>query len=343
MTQKKITITDVALQAGVSVTTVSLVLSGKGRISPATAERVHQTIDELGYVPNRQAATLRGGSSGVIGLIVNDICDPFYAEMTAGLSEAFEAQGKILFLTQSGRDGKGMQRCFDSLLAQGVEGVVLAGGADSLLGLKEKADEQGIPLVCAARSIGLEGVDLISPDNMLAAKMATEYLVKRGHRQIAYLGGNSSSLTRAERLGGFCAILLQYGLPFRSDWVIECDYQQRVVADATETLLSHQPNISAIICHNASVAIGAYFGVLRSGRTIGSKGVDTFLEQQVALIGFGDAPGAELTEPPLTLISSSAREVGHSAAGRLLQRIGGVSLQQQTIILTPRLIERGSA
>ncbi len=87
-TAKKITIHDVALAAGVSVSTVSLVLSGKGRISTATGERVNAAIEELGFVRNRQASALRGGQSGVIGLIVRDLSAPFYAELTAGLTEA---------------------------------------------------------------------------------------------------------------------------------------------------------------------------------------------------------------------------------------------------------------
>ncbi|MBE0153375.1 Mal regulon transcriptional regulator MalI, partial [Serratia fonticola] len=181
------------------------------------------------------------------------------------------------------------------------------------------------------------------PDNMQAAKMATEFLIKRGHSQIAYLGGQSDSLTRAERLGGFCATLVQYGLPFRSEWIVECDCHQRAAAEAAENLLRQHPNISALVCHKASVALGAYFGIVRSGRSIGSEGMDSFYGQQVALIGFGDVPEAELTEPPLTFISSSAREVGRSAALRLLQRIGDDSLAPQNVILSPELIKRGSA
>ncbi len=125
MSQHKITINDVADAAGVSVTTVSLVLSGKGRISAATVLRVNQAIEQLGFVRNRSASTLRGGESGVIGLIVRDLSHPFYAEMTAGLSEALEKQGKLLFLTQSGTQGQHLNRCFDSLVSQGVDGVVL--------------------------------------------------------------------------------------------------------------------------------------------------------------------------------------------------------------------------
>ncbi|WP_333620464.1 LacI family DNA-binding transcriptional regulator, partial [Pantoea septica] len=129
MSQQKITINDVAEAAGVSVTTVSLVLSGKGRISPATAARVNEAIEQSGYVRNRTAAALRGGASGVIGLIVRDLSQRFYAEMTAGLSEALEAQDKMLVLTQSGAQGQHLARCFESLVAQGVDGVVLGGDA----------------------------------------------------------------------------------------------------------------------------------------------------------------------------------------------------------------------
>lgn len=92
--RKKITINDVALAAGVSVSTVSLVLSGKGRISSATGERVNQAIEQLGFVRNRQAASLRGGQSGVIGLIVSDLSKPFYAELTAGLTDATGEAGE---------------------------------------------------------------------------------------------------------------------------------------------------------------------------------------------------------------------------------------------------------
>ncbi|WP_034944227.1 Mal regulon transcriptional regulator MalI [Erwinia oleae] len=343
MSQKKITINDVADEAGVSVTTVSMVLSGKGRISTATAERVNQAIEALGFVRNRSAAMLRGGESGVIGLIVRDICHPFYAEMTAGLSEGLEAQGKVLFLTQSGARGQNIDRCFDSLAAQGVEGIVLGGGAENAAHLVGKAREQQIALICASRASSLDETDTIRPDNLHAAKMATEYLIRRGHHCIAWLGGSGSSLTRAERIGGYCATLMQYGLPFRSEWIVECGRQQRDVAALTEQLIHQHPTITAVLCHNASVALGCYFGLQRTGRTIGKGAVDSYYGQQMALVGFGDVPEAELTDPPLTFVTSSAREIGRSAAQRLLQRMADRQGAVQSVILPPILIERGSA
>ena len=102
MSSKKVTITEVAKHAGVSVTTVSMVLGNKGRISPDTIEKVNAAVEELGYIRNRAAANLRSNSSEIIGLILKDISDPYYAEVAAGLSEEIEQQGYMLFLAQSG-------------------------------------------------------------------------------------------------------------------------------------------------------------------------------------------------------------------------------------------------
>ena len=126
---KKVTINDVALAAGVSVSTVSLVLSGKGRISPATGQRVNDAVEQLGFVRNRQASALRGGQSGVIGLIVRDLTSPFYAELTAGLTEALEAQGRMVFLLHGGREPDQLLSRLDMLLTQGVDGVIVAGAS----------------------------------------------------------------------------------------------------------------------------------------------------------------------------------------------------------------------
>lgn len=186
---KKITIHDVALAAGVSVSTVSLVLSGKGRISSATGERVNAAIEQLGFVRNRQASVLRGGQSGVVGLIVRDLSAPFYAELTAGLTEALEAQGRMVFLLHGGKDGEQLAQRFAMLLNQGVDGVVIAGAADSSDALRQLAEEKGIPVVFASRASYLDDVDTVRPDNMQAAQLLVEHLIRHGHQRIAWLGG----------------------------------------------------------------------------------------------------------------------------------------------------------
>jgi LacI family transcriptional regulator of maltose regulon len=336
--RKKITINDVALAAGVSVSTVSLVLSGKGRISSATGERVNQAIEQLGFVRNRQAASLRGGQSGVIGLIVSDLSKPFYAELTAGLTDALERQGKMVFLTQGAaaarrwpsglirwrrRGGRGDHRRGD----RPRERAARAGGGG------------GVPLVFASRASYLDDVDLIRPDNMQAAQLVTEHLIRRGHQRIAWLGGQSSSLTRAERVGGYCATLLKYGLPFHSEWVLECESSQKQAAEAMTGLLRQNPTITAVLCYNNVVATGAWFGLLRAGRQSGEDGVESYFEQRVALAAFADVPEAALDDLPLTWVTTPAREMGKTLAESMLRRLeeGGETRNQ---IMPPRLVTR---
>ena len=135
-----------ALAAGVSVSTVSLVLSGKGRISSATGERVNQAIEQLGFVRNRRGVAPRRAKR-VIGLIVSDLSKPFYAELTAGLTDALESQGKMVFLTQGGHRGEKMLQRFETLVSQGVDGVIIAGAIDKGGELRDRAAEVGMPLV----------------------------------------------------------------------------------------------------------------------------------------------------------------------------------------------------
>lgn len=337
---RKITITDVASAAGVSVSTVSLVLSGKGRISPATGQRVNDAIERLGFVRNRQAAALRGGQSGVVGLMVRDLSTPFYAELTAGLSEALEAQGRMLFLTRSGRDGEHSARCVDMLLAQGVDGVVIAGAAGQGAELQALASARGVPLLFASRASYTDDADIIRPDNMQAAQLVTEHLIRRGHQRIAWLGGRGSSLTRAERLGGYCATLLQYGLPFHSEWVLDCESSQKQAADAIADLLRRNPTISAVLCHNATVAMGAWFGLMRAGRHGGTDAIDSYYDRQVALAAFADLPEAALDDLPVTWVTTPAREIGQALAQRVLQRISGEGDARQQIIPARLVVPR---
>ncbi|RIH28416.1 Mal regulon transcriptional regulator MalI [Shigella dysenteriae] len=245
-TAKKITIHDVALAAGVSVSTVSLVLSGKGRISTATGERVNAAIEELGFVRNRQASALRGGQSGVI--------------------------------------------------------------------------------------------DTVRPDNMQAAQLLTEHLIRNGHQRIAWLGGQSSSLTRAERVGGYCATLLKFGLPFHSDWVLECTSSQKQAAEAITALLRHNPTISAVVCYNETIAMGAWFGLLKAGRQSGESGVDRYFEQQVSLAAFTDATPTTLDDIPVTWASTPARELGTTLADRMMQKITHEETHSRNLIIPARLI-----
>ncbi len=338
---KRITITDVAEAAGVSVSTVSLVLSGKGRISAATGDRVNAAIERLGFVRNRQAAALRGGQSGTIGLIVRDPGAPFYAGLLAGLIEELERQGRMVLLAPGGRDGRILEQGVESLLEQGADGIVIAGYPGLNGTLRERASRAGIPLVYADRASHPDTPDMVSPDNMQASRILTEHLIARGHQRIAWLGGRSDSLTRAELLGGFCATLLRYGLPFHSDQVMECESGPQPAADALVALLRRNNGITAVVCHDSRVAIGAWFGLQRSGKSSGEGGLESYYESRIELAAFADVPEASLEALPVTWLTTPACEIGRSAALRVLQM--GSGERQQALApfgVSARLIAR---
>ena len=335
MAVRKVTITDVAQDAGVSVTTVSLVLSGKGRISQKTSDKVNATIEALGYVRNQQAAFLRDNVSNVIGLIVPDLTEPFYSEVASGISQYIEKQNKIVFLTQCGKSRESFDLCLNSLIRYGVDGIIVGGGAFLNSEVLLRLAHHHIPVVCAARASECSGVDLIRPDNTLAAKIATEHLIKNGHRQIAYFGGESHSLTRAERIGGYCSTLIQYGLPFRSEWIIDVDNKQQNIIEKITDFLQLYPKVSAVVCHNTATALGAYLGALKIGNTISSADNHSYFSQEIALLGFDDIGSEALYDIPVSFITQPSKEVGGHAAIRIIDRINGHETSPQSVLLSP--------
>lgn len=334
---KKVTIIDVAARANVSVSTVSLVLSGKGRISATTAERVTEAIEALGFVRNRQAAALRGGQSGAIGVMVNDVGHPFYAELVAGIGQGLEQHERLLLLAQAGSTAQNARRALETLSEQGVDGIIIAGSVHRLAGIDELAAGLDVPLVLASRAGESELADSLRPNHQQAARMLTEHLISAGHQCIAWLGGRVDSLTRAERLGGFCATLLHYGLPFHSEWIIECDSRQRQAADALTTLLRHNPTITAVVCHNPTIATGAWLGLLREGRQGGRRTMERYYDRQVALGAFADVGEAALDDIPVNWVTTVARELGQRAALRILERVANRALHPAGQLLAPRL------
>ncbi|KJF84646.1 Mal regulon transcriptional regulator MalI [Photobacterium phosphoreum] len=342
MTSKtpKIKITDVAAYADVSVSTVSLVLSNKGRISTATIDKVNQAVAELGYVRNTAAANLRTSHSNLIGLVLSDITDPFYTEITAGISEELEQQGYLLFLAQSNHSPQKLIQCVQSMIQQGVAGIAFSPVREATATVIAMAQQAGIPAVCLARAAMNNEVDYIGPDNHQAAVLATQHFIEQGHRHIAYIGGSGESLTRAERLGGFGSTLIQYGLPFKNEWIIETNNQQQHAATTVQQLLTQHPKITAILCHSPTVALGAIYGVKRSGKSVGK---DNYIDQQVAIISFDDIAEATLIQPSLTVVSSPVREIGQQAGKRLLSKMTNNNTDIQRLILAPQLICRDSA
>ncbi|XTZ37385.1 Mal regulon transcriptional regulator MalI [Salmonella enterica] len=337
---KKVSIIDVAKQAGVSVSTVSLVLRQKGKISDATIEKVHAAIAALGYVHNIAAANLRANTSNLIGLILRDFSDSFSIKVMTSIVQELEQQGYMVFLSQPLNDGERLERCLLSFKQQGVAGVIYLASDSRTSRLPAQIRQCPLPLVVVSQSLLEEECDLVMRDNRQAASLATRYLIERGHRNIAYVGGAEDDLIRYQRLLGFRSVMTQHGLLLREEMTPASSDGTQAAGFATRQLLEKNNTITALLCHSPDALIGSIAGIHQTGRTVGK---DVFLTQQVALIGFEDMLHVNLTSPAVTYVSSASEETGRQAAGLIIRKIKEPERQTQRITLSGQLIVRESA
>lgn len=337
---KKVSIIDVAKLAGVSVSTVSLVLRQKGKISDATIERVHSAINELGYVHNVAAANLRSNTSNLIGLILRDFSDSFSIKVMASLVQELERKGYMVFLGQPLDDHDHLERCLLSFKQQGVAGVIYLASDATTTQLPEKIRQCPMPLVVVSQSVVDDPCNLVMRDNRQAASLATRYLIERGHRNIAYVGGMENDRVRHQRLLGMHSALKQYGMALRDEFTPACFESTDSVSLATRHLLEKNNTITALLCHSPNAIIGSINGIHQVGRTVGK---DVFLTQSVALIGFEDMLHVNLTSPSFTYVSSASEETGRQAAGLMMRKLKEPELQMQRITLSGQLVTQESA
>ncbi|WP_435954711.1 Mal regulon transcriptional regulator MalI [Dryocola sp. BD626] len=337
---KKVNIIDVARLAGVSVSTVSLVLRQKGKISEATIDRVNDAIRELGYVHNTAAANLRSNTSNLIGLIIRDFNDSFSVKVTASVVQQLEKQGYMVFLGQPQDEHQQLRQCLTSFTQQGVAGVIYLDANHRSSSVPALITECPLPTVVISESSVTCTRDIIGRDNRQAGNQATRYLIERGHRNIAYLGGTAECLIREERLLGYRGALKQYDLLYRDDWAPACDNDTLAAALATRRLLENNSKITAILCHSPPAIIGCLSGIQQVGRTVGK---DVFLTQQVSLIGFEDMMHINLTSPLFSYVSAASDETGRQAATLIVNKIKNPTLPAQKIIISGELVLRESA
>lgn len=337
---KKVSIIDVAKLAGVSVSTVSLVLRQKGKISEATIEKVHAAITTLGYVHNVAAANLRANTSNLIGLILRDFSDSFSIKVMASIVQELEKQGFMVFLGQPLNDHEHLERCLLSFKQQGVAGVIYLSSETRTPTMPKQIRECLLPLVVVSQSLVNEPCNLVMRDNRQAANLATRYLIERGHRNIAYIGGREGCLIREQRLLGFRSAMTQYGLVNREESAPVCSDDTQAAGFITRQLLDKNNTITALLCHSPDAMIGSISGIHQVGRTVGK---DVFLTQQVALVGFEDMLHVNLTSPSFTYVSSASEETGRQAAGLMIRKLKEPELQTQRITLSGQLIARESA
>jgi Transcriptional regulators len=322
------TLRDVSAIAGVSPKTVSRVINQDRGVAPATAERVRAAIRELGFHPNPVARSLRMGRDDAIGLIVENIADPFFAEVTGAVEEIARERGMFVIITSSGYAPENERVAIGGLTDRRVAGLIIVptSGDHSYLG----EPPLRMPAVFADRPPIQHDSDTVLSDNEGGARMATAHLLGYGHRHIAFVGDRLHVYTTRLRYQGFRTAMLEAGVPV-DDRLVRVDALGAQNSTAVMLdLLAGDPAPTAVISGNARASLGVVRALHLSGRT------------DVAHVSFDDFHAAESLNPPVTAISQDPQRLGRRAAELLFDRINGETAPPRRVVLPVRLIIRGS-
>lgn len=332
--RKPVTVTDIALAAGVSRATVSLVLRGSPLVHADTRARVEAELKRQRYVYNRGAANLRRRTSSSVALVINDLSNPFFAEFAMGVDEALAGIGYVTLLGSTGESPERQQTLLSSLMEHSPAGMILSPAEHSDGAALQRLLGPTTAVVVFNRRLPGADYDFLELDNERGARLATEHLLSLGHRRIAFFGGHADSSSCQERRQGYVSALNVAGVRPEENWLIQCTPSRVEAAKETATLFERAPGVTAAVCYNDNVALGLKLGLLARGV---KPGVD------FALTGFDDIPEAAQSTPPLTTLAVEPRARGRQAAEMLMQRVNDPEAPMRHVVAPVQLIVRGSS
>jgi LacI family transcriptional regulator len=325
---QRVTITDVARTAGVSVATVSKVINSRYGVASSTSSRVNEVIADLGYESSLVARSLRSHKTHVIGILVAEF-EPFSAEILKGAAAGLADTGYELLAYTGGRNsgGAGWERRYLSRLSG-----TLIDGAVLVTPTIVEADAD-IPVVAIDPHAGPTGLPTVDSDNFSGAVLATEHLLALGHRRIGFLGGRADLESSRLRETGYRQAHADAGIAVDPDLVRSGNYRRESTREPARELLTLPERPTAIFAANDLSAIGT----LEVARDLGLD-----VPGDLSVIGFDDIPESALTLPPLSTVHQPIQQMGSAAIALLIRLMDGAPIEQNHIRLPTALVRRGS-
>lgn len=318
---------------GVSTATVSLALRDSPLVADATRQRIKEHARAIGYIYNRRAASLRTSRSGIIGVVVHDIMNPFFAEILRAIESELD-RWRQTFLLSNHYDQLEKQRTFiDTLLQLGADGVIMSPAIGTPPEDILMAEENGLPAVLIARTVEGPPVPVFRGDDAYGIGLATNHLIALGHTRIAMIGGTDQTSTGRDRYQGYVAAMQKAGLEVRPEWRFPGPRTKQAGFEVAGAFLALKDKPTAAVCWNDLVAIGLMNGIARAGLT---PGVD------ISVTGYDDLEEAAIATPALTTVWNGQREVGRRAARVLLDRLNGAEVHPTQELIRPELHVRQS-
>ncbi|HEX3790157.1 MAG TPA: LacI family DNA-binding transcriptional regulator [Pseudonocardiaceae bacterium] len=327
-----VTIADVAARAGVSKTTVSRVLNGKGELDQSTAARVRQVIAELGYVPSSRAVGLARGRTRIVGMLVPSLTWPWMGDVLQGAVDVIEEDGYGLLLFTCNRGEESMRQFASQVSARSFDGLLVIEPEGTLDYITE-LHARGLPVVLIDDRGHQPLFPSVATTNRIGGAQAADHLLGLGRRRPLVVTGLERFGCTQERLAGFADTFAAAGLPLSPELVVQGDFTFDCGYFAVKQLGARNQSFDAVFAHNDLSAAGAIKAAHEAGLRV---------PEDVAVVGFDDIPFATQTNPPLTTVRQPLREMGAAAAQMLMAYFAGTPLPDAPTVLPTTLITRAS-
>ena len=328
----------VAALAKVSIATVSRTINQSPAVSQKLAQRVWQAIEQLNYFPNTHARSLVSGRSRILGIIVENITNPFFPELIASFEEIAVAHGYEILVSSTNNNAELLTSCVRRMLERKVEGVAVLtfGGEEPVL---DQLAIHNMPIVLCEFHLEDPKVSTILLDYSAGIHAAVAHLVELGHKRIGFLAGPHVLHSALTRLNAFKQTMRESNLEVHRSWIIECDHTLKGGVIGFSKLMALKSRPTALLCSNDMTAIGVLRAVYMAGLRV---------PEDLSVIGLDDIDFAEFTLPPLTTIRLSRQELAKAAFDALrLQAEAPSNAEDRTVLqreflVSTSLVVRGS-
>ena len=331
---KTVKLKDLAMDLGVSISTVSRALSGSGRVSQTTREKVAKAVKEANYTPNDVARSLRKQNAMSIGIIVTDITNSFFASVIKGAQSISRDKGYSILLSNSDENEQFEAEAMQLMLEKQVSGLILASVSNNA-GKIRQFGNLGIPIVFIDNIPVSEGQhDTVTTDNRKAARLLAGKLIRKGYRDIGMITGPLNQSSARQRYEGFLAAMEESGLTVRPEWVREGDFKMQSGVRCMTDILSLQAGPRAVLISNNYMAYGAIRAIKAAGKAI---------PRDIAVAAFDTDDITSLISPAIAAMNQAAEDIGEKAAELLISRINTSGARPGVNLILDPLFQDGDS
>ncbi|MGI6142093.1 MAG: LacI family DNA-binding transcriptional regulator [Caldicoprobacterales bacterium] len=330
---KRVTIKDIAKEAGVSAMAVSRVLSNKGGISRETSERILSIAKKMNYRPNTIARSLRKQTTKTIGVIASDSSELVFSQVLRGVQDSASAEGYDVIIANTYQIPENEKHVLNTMIDRRIDGLIFAAPMRSSKEEMEELKHLGIPVVLLMRSGGLAGIDSVSSDNYNGGYEIVDYLLRTRDTDIRFLALSQSRSTGIQRIIGHQNALLDHGRKWNEEHVIYCEPTIEDGYNAMVKLLKNGYKSGNVCCGCDLIAIGAIKAVQEAGIKI---------PEEIRISGYDDIELSDYLSVPLTTMRQPKYDIGYEGVRLLLERLQNPEMNARQIVLSNELIIRKS-